>query len=508
MAIGRRRGIEPCKDEDLPRRIAQVVLPPQHMAHAHLEIVDRVREQESDTAIGAADHEITEIGNIDVAGSKHEVLPRAGQGASDPPAPNRPLALCQPALAFRSGQGSATPGVPGRLSTCHLQCAVLCKGFHRTKTRIDPFPVEAGSEVPGIDPGALGLPVGAAGSPHIGTFRPVETEPPEIGEERGFAARIAPGPVRILDPDEEGSTRMPGLEEIEEGRPGIPQMDRTGRARREAKTNIGRHARHVNGTRKRPRLPETPTSAIMFAWMALYFISDLHLDPGRPGTLAAADRWLASIRTDATALYILGDLFETWIGDDDSDPAFDPIFDRLMDFHAVGVPVFFMVGNRDFLIGPDAARRGGWTLLTEPASLDCYGTHVALLHGDRFCLADREYQSFRAEVRNPDWQRAFLSQPVARRRELARIARQASQAHMGQIADAIMDVDPQAIDAFMRERDLTCIVHGHTHRPAIHEWVLDGVKRTRIVLGDWHDAGQILRWDEAGRALLSTAALP
>ncbi|EQD75544.1 UDP-2,3-diacylglucosamine hydrolase [mine drainage metagenome] len=247
---------------------------------------------------------------------------------------------------------------------------------------------------------------------------------------------------------------------------------------------------------------------IMCLPMALYFISDLHLDPIRPASFPVVERWLDSIQADAQALYILGDLFETWIGDDAMEPAFDPVFDRLHDFKVAGIPVFFMVGNRDFLLGPEAARRGGWTLLVEPAWLDCFGTRVALLHGDRFCTADREYQRFRLEVRNPDWQRAFLSQPIARRRELARMARQASQAHMGRIADAIMDVDPEAIDAFMRETAVTCLVHGHTHRPAIHEWVLDGTARTRIVLGDWHDAGRILRWDADGPALLSTAAPP
>ncbi len=318
-------------------------------------------------------------------------------------------------------------------------------------------------------------------------------------------AQLAPGLIRILDPDQEGSAGAPDQEEIEESRPGITQMDSAGRARRKAETDPSLHARHVSGMGRRLPLPLSPLPGIMILPMALYFISDLHLDPERPATLPVVDRWLASIRADATALYILGDLFETWIGDDAIDPAFDPLFDRLNDFKGAGIPVFFMVGNRDFLIGPEAARRGGWTTLVEPARLDCYGTGVTLLHGDHFCIADREYQRFRAQVRNPDWQRAFLSQPVAKRRELARIARKASQAHMGRITDEIMDVDPGAVDTFMRERDMTCLVHGHTHRPAIHEWVLDGTARTRIVLGDWHDEGRILRWDAEGPALLSTA---
>lgn len=239
--------------------------------------------------------------------------------------------------------------------------------------------------------------------------------------------------------------------------------------------------------------------------MALYFISDLHLDPGRPQTLAVADRWLASIEPDTTALYILGDLFETWIGDDARDPAFDPLFVRLNDFKARGAQVFFMAGNRDFLAGPEVARQAGWTMLEEPTHLDCFGTRVALLHGDSFCTADPDYQRFRAQVRNPDWQRAFLSQPIARRRELARIARQASQSHMSQVTEEITDVDPEAINAFMRETGITCLIHGHTHRPATHEWVLDGTTRTRIVLGDWYEQGRILRWDAHGPNLLTVA---
>lgn len=239
--------------------------------------------------------------------------------------------------------------------------------------------------------------------------------------------------------------------------------------------------------------------------MAHYFISDLHLDPEEPVRFQVADRWLASIQPDATSLYILGDLFESWIGDDVMDPALDPLFERLHTFQASGIPVFFMPGNRDFLVGAEAARRGGWTALEEPQSVDCFGTRVALIHGDSLCTADHEYQRFRAQVRDPNWQRTFLAQPAARRREMARLARETSQARMGRTAETILDVDPTAVDTFMRTEGATWLVHGHTHRPAIHEWMLDGARRTRIVLGDWHDEGRILRWDAQGPRLISTA---
>ncbi len=241
--------------------------------------------------------------------------------------------------------------------------------------------------------------------------------------------------------------------------------------------------------------------------MADYFIADLHLDPRRPAVLDAFGHWLERVEPDLGALYILGDLFETWIGDDASDPTFDPLLDCLADLARTRHPLYFMPGNRDFLVGEALARRVGWTTLGEPARIRCFGTPVGLLHGDTFCTEDRAYQAFRAQVRNPAWQQAFLSRTPAERRALADAARAASQRHNAQTADLLMDVTPEAIDDFMRREDLSCLVHGHTHRPAVHRWILDGVPRTRIVLGDWYEQGRILRWDESGYRL-ETVGLP
>jgi UDP-2,3-diacylglucosamine hydrolase len=241
--------------------------------------------------------------------------------------------------------------------------------------------------------------------------------------------------------------------------------------------------------------------------MADYFIADLHLDPRRPTVLDAFVRWLEGIVPDLGALYILGDLFEAWIGDDASDPVFDPLLDRLAGLARDHHPLYFMPGNRDFLVGDALARRAGWTALDEPARIQCYGTLVGLLHGDTFCTEDHAYQAFRAQVRNRAWQQQFLSRPPAERRAMAVAAREASQQHNAQAADFLMDVTPEAIDEFMRRENLSCLIHGHTHRPAIHHWILDNVPRTRIVLGDWYEQGRILRWDEAGYRL-ETVGIP
>ncbi len=181
MPILWRRGLEPFIHEDLAGRIAQVIFTPQDVAHAHLEIVDRIGKQEPDTAVGAADHKISELGDFDMPGSKYEILPYECAGPTDPPAPDRLFALRKPALSLRPGQSPAAPRVPGRQSPRLLQGPFLGEFRDRAETGINLLPAETRAQVAGVDRGTLRLPVGSIRPTHIGAFLPVETEPSEIG---------------------------------------------------------------------------------------------------------------------------------------------------------------------------------------------------------------------------------------------------------------------------------------------------------------------------------------
>jgi UDP-2,3-diacylglucosamine hydrolase len=230
--------------------------------------------------------------------------------------------------------------------------------------------------------------------------------------------------------------------------------------------------------------------------MTTLFISDLHLDSSRPEITRLFGDFIDTEAREAEALYILGDLFEAWVGDDDPSETGAYVATKLKSLADSGVQVFFMHGNRDFLVGNDYARRAGMTLLADPVVVDLYGKPTLLTHGDLLCTGDTAYQQFRAQTRNPEWQRQFLAQPLATRLAFAQQARAASQARQGELRDAgtmetITDVAPDAVaDAFARHGVAT-MIHGHTHRPAIHRD--DG--RTRIVLGDWYEQGSVLRVD-------------
>jgi len=233
------------------------------------------------------------------------------------------------------------------------------------------------------------------------------------------------------------------------------------------------------------------------------FISDLHLDASRPAITDLFLAFLAGEARKADSLYILGDLFEAWLGDDDPDPHHAQVAAALAELSGSGVPVYFLVGNRDFLLGEDYARRAGMTLLTEPVSLDLHGIPTLLLHGDVLCTDDTEYQNFRAMVRNPDWQKAFLERSLDERRAMAAQAREHSRAR-GQTLDAeIMDVNADAVADTFRTHAIPRMIHGHTHRPAVHRIEVDGEPRERIVLGDWYEQGSVLRVDTEGTELSS-----
>jgi len=231
------------------------------------------------------------------------------------------------------------------------------------------------------------------------------------------------------------------------------------------------------------------------------FVSDLHLDAARPAATAAFLRLLAGDAREAEALYILGDLFEAWIGDDDDAEPAAATCAALQSLSRSGVPVFLMRGNRDFLYGPAMAARCGATLLPDPCVIDLHGTPTLLMHGDLLCSDDVAYQAFRKQVRDPAWQAAFLAQPLAARREFAARARAASREHQQAVAEAITDVAPATVLDTMARYGVTRLIHGHTHRPAVHALDVGGQPARRIVLGDWYDQGSLLRVDAAGERL-------
>jgi UDP-2,3-diacylglucosamine hydrolase len=238
--------------------------------------------------------------------------------------------------------------------------------------------------------------------------------------------------------------------------------------------------------------------------MTTLFISDLHLDAERPAITALFGRFIDGEAVSADALYILGDLFEAWVGDDDPSEAGTFVAGKLRGLREAGVPVYFMRGNRDFLLGDDYARRAGITILPDPAVVLLHGKPTLLMHGDTLCSDDVAYQQFRAQTRDPQWQRQFLAQPLSARLAFAQQARAASQAHQSGLKaqgamDAITDVSPSTVEATLARFGIGTLIHGHTHRPAVHAH--EG--GTRIVLGDWYHQGSVLRVDERGAKLSS-----
>jgi len=237
--------------------------------------------------------------------------------------------------------------------------------------------------------------------------------------------------------------------------------------------------------------------------VATLFISDLHIDASRP---LIVEQFLGFLQTEAQsaeALYILGDLFESWIGDDAPDPAQLAAIAGLRTLTASGVPCFVMHGNRDFLLSRQFCDMSGAQLLPDPLIVTLHGEAVLVMHGDALCTDDRAYQRLRATVRDADWQRQFLALSVDARRALAGAARAGSQAHTAAMEHAITDVNADSVVTALRAAGTYTLLHGHTHRPAIHALEVDGRPRTRIVLGDWYDQGSVLRWDQDGPELQS-----
>jgi UDP-2,3-diacylglucosamine hydrolase len=227
--------------------------------------------------------------------------------------------------------------------------------------------------------------------------------------------------------------------------------------------------------------------------MATLFISDLHLDSSRPLITELFLDFLRHEPRAAEALYILGDFFEVWLGDDDPDPHHALVMGAVRELADSGVPVYFMHGNRDFLIGAEFAERTGVQILSDPTLVELSSVPTLLMHGDTLCTDDVEYQAFRKLVRDPARQNAFLATSLAERREFVAHARAASGLSTAQKSESIMDVNQQAVETMMRKYGVNRLIHGHTHRPAIHKFQSDGRQKTRIVLGDWYQQGSILR---------------
>jgi UDP-2,3-diacylglucosamine hydrolase len=237
--------------------------------------------------------------------------------------------------------------------------------------------------------------------------------------------------------------------------------------------------------------------------MTTRFISDLHLHPSRPHIINAFVAFLDATRGETEALYILGDLFEAWIGDDHPETAFQPVKAALERCNASGTPVSIMHGNRDFLIGESFTRETGCLLLDDPTVVDFYGVRTLLMHGDSLCTDDKEYQQLRRDLRNPEWQRRTLALSVEERLQLAHDARELSVLSSRDKEEYIMDVNQDEVLRSLTASGAQCLIHGHTHRPGKHEFQHAGRTLQRIVLGDWYEHGSVLELD-ANRCDLRT----
>ena len=242
--------------------------------------------------------------------------------------------------------------------------------------------------------------------------------------------------------------------------------------------------------------------------MATLFISDVHLEPGRPAATALFLAFLRQQARWAEALYILGDLFEAWIGDDDDAEPGGIVATALRTLTGQGVPVYFLHGNRDFLLGEQFAAASGMRLLPDSVVMELAGERVLLLHGDTLCTDDVEYQAFRAQVRDPAWRRQILALPLAQRRALAGQLRETSRQITGQKAADIMDVNAGEVERVLRLHGVQYLIHGHTHRPALHDGFLEGQPVRRAVLGDWYTEGRVLCCDAANWRLEPPLSVP
>ncbi|WP_276850918.1 UDP-2,3-diacylglucosamine diphosphatase [Enterobacter oligotrophicus] len=237
--------------------------------------------------------------------------------------------------------------------------------------------------------------------------------------------------------------------------------------------------------------------------MATLFIADLHLQTEEPAITAGFLRFLRGEAKSADALYILGDLFEAWIGDDDPNPLHREIATAIKALVNSGIPCYFIHGNRDFLLGKRYARESGMTLLPEEQMLDLYGRKVLIMHGDTLCTDDTGYLAFRAKVHTPWIQKLFLALPLFIRSRIATRMRAGSKAANSSKSMTIMDVNPQAVVNVMEKHRVQWLIHGHTHRPDVHSLIANGEPAHRVVLGAWHSEGSMVKVTQEGVELIA-----
>ena len=228
------------------------------------------------------------------------------------------------------------------------------------------------------------------------------------------------------------------------------------------------------------------------------FISDLHLAPERPEIIQLFTRFVDEVAKNADNLFILGDFLEYWIGDDDPAEGLDEVFAALQRLHDAKTKVYMMHGNRDFLMGKRLARRCNFELIGDPYPVSINAQSALLMHGDLLCSDDISYQKFRRKARNPVLQRLFLLLPLSVRDKAAMSLRETSSKETAKKSEYIMDVNQQTVENTMRKSGTDMLIHGHTHRPGIHEFTLDGKPAKRIVLGDWYKDGNYLKINDNG----------
>ena len=243
----------------------------------------------------------------------------------------------------------------------------------------------------------------------------------------------------------------------------------------------------------------------MTGYRKTFFISDLHLEEKEPQIAQQFLAFLENCEENVDALYILGDLFEAWIGDDDETPFHQNIIHALKTATQKKLPIFFMRGNRDFLIGKKFLQATGCQLLPDETKITLYGTPLLLMHGDTLCTQDVAYLKWRKKARNPILHTLlFLLLPLAIRRKIAHKMRRKSAQHTQSLKQEIMDVTQEEVERIMKKHAVTYLIHGHTHRPTIHHFSLEHAERIRVVLGAWHEKASVLAWDERGERELIT----
>ena len=224
----------------------------------------------------------------------------------------------------------------------------------------------------------------------------------------------------------------------------------------------------------------------------ILFISDLHLTADRPAIIKLFSQFINQRAIHAQALYILGDFFEYWLGDDDPAVGLDDVFTAFETLNTHNVPVYFMHGNRDFLVHSDFEKRTHCKIIPDPSLLNINQTDVILMHGDSLCTDDISYQKFKKTVRTEQWKKDFTAKTISERKDIVKSLRATSKAETSLKNEDIMDVNQNAVDDVFKTQKLNWLIHGHTHRPDIHEYSNDDHAATRIVLGDWHDHGSVL----------------